>query len=434
MRTFAVSALTLVWVSACSRASAGDVARVPETPDSAGTEVVSDALPTADQLSDSAGVRVVTNPAPKPNDPRFELSEKPLASIGVAEGAPAYQLFRANQALLLSDGTIVVANAGTQELRFYDKTGKYLGAGGKKGEGPGEFGGNGFELVGSYRGDSLVTEDRMLNRFSVFDKTGKFGRSYKIPGSLGYLPSPGGVLADGRIIALNDFIGPGRGFGEKNPRLRLPVNVFVISSDGSSKESVGEFPGPEGSVGQYAVAPVYFGRDLHAKARGDRIAVGNTDAYSVRIYDGAGKLLQIVRQTRTPVPVQDGDWEKMTPEGLKPGGAAANTQMGRNVIPLIEQMYRYTTFPAFGGEIQVIAGSDAIRLDEAGDLWVEEYRMNRELPDAWQAFSPAGAFLGRLELPAKSTLLDVGTDYALIKVIDELDVEHVVLYGLQLGP
>src|SRR5207237_2251963 len=105
----------------------------------------------------------------------------------------------------------------------------------------------------------------------------------------------------------------------------------------------------------------------------------------------------------------------------------ARAQLGRQIMPLVEQMYRYTTFPAFGGE----TNPGAIRFDNAGNLWVQEYRLNLDDPDRWQSFSPVGAFVGRLDLPAKTTLLDIGTDYALLKVIDEFDIEHVVLYGLE---
>ena len=62
------------------------------------------------QITDSAGVRVVVNPAPRSNPPAFRLSARPRVSIGQVEGAPEYQLFRAHQAFVLSDGGIVVAN------------------------------------------------------------------------------------------------------------------------------------------------------------------------------------------------------------------------------------------------------------------------------------------------------------------------------------
>ncbi|WP_419943063.1 hypothetical protein [Candidatus Palauibacter sp.] len=61
-------------------------------------------------------------------------------SIGTAGGDPAYELFRVGGAMRLSDGRIVVANAGTGELRVYDPDGIHLASWGGQGDGPGEFG------------------------------------------------------------------------------------------------------------------------------------------------------------------------------------------------------------------------------------------------------------------------------------------------------
>jgi hypothetical protein len=91
------------------------------------------AMAQSPRTTDSAGVRVVLNPDPGSNPPSFRLSARPRVSIGKVEGAPEDQLFRANQAFVLSDGSIVVSNTGTQELRFYDRTGKVPAHGGKKG-------------------------------------------------------------------------------------------------------------------------------------------------------------------------------------------------------------------------------------------------------------------------------------------------------------
>src|SRR5262245_28522108 len=88
----------------------------------------------APQISDSAGVRVVTNPVPGANAPVFRLSARPRVSIGVVEGSPEYQIFQASRGTVLSDGSILVVNGGTQQARIYDKAGKYLRSVGKKGQ------------------------------------------------------------------------------------------------------------------------------------------------------------------------------------------------------------------------------------------------------------------------------------------------------------
>ena len=70
--------------------------------------------------TDSSGVAIVENarPAWKPGD-GWKLSNEPVLSLGVREGAPEQQLDRVTDALRLPDGSIVVANEGSAELRYF---------------------------------------------------------------------------------------------------------------------------------------------------------------------------------------------------------------------------------------------------------------------------------------------------------------------------
>ena len=381
----------------------------------------------APQITDSAGVRVVVNPEPRPNGPAFRLSVRPRVSIGQVEGAPEYQLFRATQGTLLADGTIVVSNTGTQELRFYDRTGKYLRSAGRKGQGPGEFAT--LSLVGTLAADSLLISDFQLKRYSVFDRAGKFVRSFPAPTELGPITyANAGVLRDGRLVAFRGAAGPEP---EASSRLRKPVTLYFVSRDGAIAGALGEFPGVEmatgGRANRMAGTAVVFGRKIHAKARGDRIAVANDDAYSIRIHDASGKLLYLIRQNRAPVPVRPGDFERALPGPLR-GGATPDNPLAQSLRAILDDMYKHTTMPAFGG-----TGSEtsSFRFDPSGGLWVQEHQISPDDPQAWQAFDREGAFVGRLDLPAKVTLLDVGPDWVLLKTLDELDVEHVQLYGLE---
>ena len=102
----------------------------------------------------------------------WTLPEIPLLEIGVREGDEPYQLHQARGSVLLDDGRIVVANAGSQELRFFDSEGRYLKAVGGDGEGPGEFRFPGrVRRIGE---DSLLVWDQRLQRVSFFDAEGGY--------------------------------------------------------------------------------------------------------------------------------------------------------------------------------------------------------------------------------------------------------------------
>ena len=57
----------------------------------------------------------------------------------------------------MNNGQIVVANAGSSQLLWYDEHGEFLAAIGRKGDGPGEF----TNMYGLYRcaGDTLVVNE-----------------------------------------------------------------------------------------------------------------------------------------------------------------------------------------------------------------------------------------------------------------------------------
>jgi hypothetical protein len=102
----------------------------------------------------------------------WTFSDLPSLEIGVREGEEPYQLHRAQSSVLLGDGRIVVANAGSQELRFFDSEGLYLSAVGEDGEGPGEFRfPTRIRKVGQ---DSLLVWDQRLQRVSFFDFEGRY--------------------------------------------------------------------------------------------------------------------------------------------------------------------------------------------------------------------------------------------------------------------
>ncbi len=99
-----------------------------------------DGVAPASAVRDSAGVRIVESVAPQwTPETAWRLSQEPVTHIGGMEGDPNQELFRVRGAIRLTNGNIVVANAGTSELRFFRADGSYLRSAGGDGDGPGEF-------------------------------------------------------------------------------------------------------------------------------------------------------------------------------------------------------------------------------------------------------------------------------------------------------
>jgi hypothetical protein len=102
------------------------------------------------------------------------LQPGPVTSVGVVEGDPTYELHNAVASVRLADGRLVVANAGSSQLLFFDTAGVFLHSAGRAGGGPGEF----RRLTGlyTYGRDSLLAVDAAGNWIAVFDTNGAFAR------------------------------------------------------------------------------------------------------------------------------------------------------------------------------------------------------------------------------------------------------------------
>lgn len=97
----------------------------------------------------------------------WTLSDEPLLEIGVVDGEKPYQLHQVRSSTRLPDGRIVVANAGSGELRFYGAAGVFLGAQGARGDGPGDW--RTLDRVRPLNGDTLLVIDGRLRRNGLVD-------------------------------------------------------------------------------------------------------------------------------------------------------------------------------------------------------------------------------------------------------------------------
>ena len=68
--------------------------------------------------------------------------------------------------------------------------------------------------------------------------------------------------------------------------------------------------------------------------------------------------------------------------------------------------------------------------DTEHNLWVEEYRRPGDDVPSWSVFDPDGHFLGMVTGPEGLNVTDIGADYMLGIVRDDMEVERVVMYAL----
>jgi hypothetical protein len=69
-------------------------------------------------------------------------------------------------------------------------------------------------------------------------------------------------------------------------------------------------------------------------------------------------------------------------------------------------------------------------VDEVGHVWVEKFDPESDLRHDWVVIDPNGRVSGHIRTPAGVTVHQIGSNYILGHKRDELDIEHVVRYGL----
>lgn len=369
-------------------------------------------------VRDSAGIAIVENPLPNDATPVWRAGETPSADIGVLEGAPEYQLEEVRHAARLSDGRILIADAGAHALRFYDADGTHIRSVGGEGSGPGEFGQIGSVFLGP--GDSIWTWDWRLHRLSVFSPNGEFARSAQVdPPSGGTMsPRPFAAFADGRIVVgMNRPLRP----GDPGGIVRDTTPLYLYSSAGQVADSLGAWPGWESYVQSsgtgVSMTSRAFGRQATYTIAGSTLWVGDSDRYEIVAHED-GRPVRIVRRAWTARPVTAADRD----EYVRRLTEEAEEEWREFMERMMSDMPFPASMPAFS----------AVDVDGAGNLWVREYApiYDDESAGEWSVFDADGRLVAVAHTPPGLQVTDIGEDWVLGIRRDEFDVQHVRLHSL----
>lgn len=371
------------------------------------------------EARDSAGIRIIENARP-PDGSRlgWKVDSDPNLSIGALEGEDPYLLHQVFDAMKLSDGRIVVANRGSQELRVFDATGVHLATWGGQGEGPGEF--NSLLQVANWPGDSLVAWYSQGDRLSIFDVAGNIGRTL-MPGDPGNRVEE--VVHSGAILTSRSS---GGGLGSAVGLVRRESSYEVLDGTGRSVAALGPRPDADllvsGSGNVFSFRTIPFTPSTRTGVWADRFVVAPNHSYEIKAYDATGMPTLIVRREHTPVvPTsahRDADIERRV--ALRPPEEQAERR--RELQARYAEVPMAETFPAFG---EIIA-------DAMEHLWVQEYDLpgeQREKP-LWTVFNREGRVLGFVETPSGLRIYEIGADYILGRATDDLGVEYVQVWPL----
>ncbi len=355
-----------------------------------------------------------------PRDPDLTLAEEPLVRIGALDGPLEYIFGEVTGAVRLEDGSIVVVDEQSHNVRRYDADGRHLWTSGREGEGPGEY--RGLRLLGRCPGGAITVFDWILDRVTELDADGEVVDTRDL-NAVGVNPyGEPACSTDGRLVFTpwpEDRVSVlERTVGEQ---WRWRVSLRYASEDNVTTLRSG-IPGAERTrVSRGSVMPSYWGRTMVFAAVGTGVWFGTSGDYELRHLDWTGRVTRTARWAGPDLAVTDEqvEWYRDYLSGLdRYADGEGRRRFERDVWPE-RRAYLPERFPAYES---LLALAD-------GGIWIRTYRW-RAPGEELHLLDRDGAWLRRLAMPGGSVLLDAGQDWVLVRQRNAFDVPTVALYDL----
>lgn len=388
-------------------------------------------------ITDSAGVRIVMNAEPQwgPGE-GWRFTSDPMLTLGVVDTPLVQQFHRIDGVTRLSDGTIVVLNRGSGELRAFDSSGRHLWSAGGLGQGPGEIIVDGRSHLRRGPGDTLhvrsgINRIRRSPSGELIDHTR--------PDVVGYAGCRPTVhfIAD-TLVACRRMLRP------RIPGPWTRESVYVrISPARNWVDTIGTFLIEDGwaeqsLLGRTIRSPLGPKGKIRISDREPTLLYARNDRYRIEFWDlMTGTLSMVVerpsaRRVRTEVEIFLAVRWGLNPEPIRSELRADDDRFS---------------------VVDSLSIADDFFLDETGHLWVRRIPsplhgdpgIPVQISDGLRTFVQVlpsglhdvflrdGLYLGTVKLPADLREIEVGPDYVLGVTTDELGVEYVKMFGLDRG-
>ncbi len=365
----------------------------------------------------SADAPVVESPAPR--RPDLSLADEPTVRIGELDGPLEYVFGDVTGAARLDDGSIVVLDQQSKEVRLFDSLGTHLWSSGRAGEGPGEY--RAMTILRGCPGAPITIYDGEQARLTQLDAKGALigTRTLASPGALMW--GAPACLSDGRLAfrVPPDYGRLGADLSHWE-RCRSRVELRALTDDGEVATLRSAVPGPrmiayEGSADYDYLTP----RPVVAAGAGG-VWLGTSDDHALELVDADGATVRVARWGGPDLALTEESVDRVAQSfAVYYRGEQARRRFFNGIWPEVREELP-SHFPAYRS---LVSMSD-------GAVWVVGYPYRlpgREL----HLVSAEGEWHRRLMLPPGMVMMDAGPGWALIRETGELvGVERVALYDL----
>lgn len=374
------------------------------------------------EVVDSAGVRVVRNSGPSwAAGEAWLVDAEPEWLRGELEGPAETRFFQIRDVALRGDGSVVVADGGSAEIRAFGADGEHLWTQGGEGDGPGEYRAPSRLLV--LAGDSVAVYDGESRRVTVVGPGGAVARSF-VP----EVPDGASMAAPDVVVTPDRWVSRGgvRFSGDVPPSgtIAPPMPYFWSGPDGTALDSVTSLPTGARLIQQsgsgIGVWTVPFSLDGQLAGGGGRLITAAPTAPLWTARDSTGRVVQVVSFPAEARPVGNDAWEAALAAAIPEDADARRRQA-------VTEAYAAMERPEEQPVIQELI------VDDEGHVWLEGFRPPgaEAEPSRWWVFDEAGRLLGRVSLPTGLEVQAIGGDRIVGVARDELEVERIQVHRLR---
>jgi len=330
------------------------------------------------------GVQVVFNPK-KPAPPRGALTKLTLKEeFSLGEGKKEEEIFSEISSFTVDDeGNIYLLDRKENKILVFDKKGKYLRSFGKKGQGPGEISGPvGIRLTPARE---LLVEDSLNQRFAFFSLDGKFLRSI----STGKFFGLAGVEFDSQAkMIAQHFVFEKNKVGQEIKKFDKELNpLFTIATDYMNIMA--------GKINPLSMLTIY------RVGKNDTILISNLDRYEIKVLNSEGKVIKRILKEWEPIKISD-EYKKERLAQLPP-----ETAMFKDRIEVPKVFPPYENF----------------FLDEQGRIFVKTYETGKMKEEhLFDIFDAAGNYIAKIALKGNDHFIKGGKLYSVEETEDGFQV------------